>query len=253
MIACDLGSSTAGYVCPSSATGPRPTDRRRRAGSWSPTRGSSGPLPSRSVILATMAPAQSASRRARSCESTAISAVRAPTRRRRRRGEPGSPARRPTPAASGECDPTGGSRRCPRRAGVFSHEASASTAHGLRLPERGRRRRLLLPLRHCQRGDLSRHARGRLRGTRASAASPSTPARRRRPTSQEVAGWRRDDQGAGDDRRRPGRSRVARRLRSRDARALIPGGLFRWAMRAQSLAPRPLRLRVAERLYRPRD
>ena len=38
----------------------------------------------------------------------------------------------------------------------------------------------------------------------------------------------------------------------RGARSLIPGALFRWGMRAQSIAPRALRLRVTERMYRPR-
>ncbi len=38
----------------------------------------------------------------------------------------------------------------------------------------------------------------------------------------------------------------------RDSRSLIPGRTFRWIMRL-TRAPRPIQLRVAERMYRPRD
>ncbi len=38
----------------------------------------------------------------------------------------------------------------------------------------------------------------------------------------------------------------------RGARSIVPGATFRWAMRAASVAPRALGLRVTERLYRPR-
>lgn len=37
----------------------------------------------------------------------------------------------------------------------------------------------------------------------------------------------------------------------REARSLVPGGVFRWAMRGAALAPRGLKLRVMERFYRP--
>ena len=37
----------------------------------------------------------------------------------------------------------------------------------------------------------------------------------------------------------------------RGARSLIPGTMFRWAMRGAALGPRALGLKVAERLYRP--
>ncbi len=33
-------------------------------------------------------------------------------------------------------------------------------------------------------------------------------------------------------------------------RSIIPGRTFRWFMRFSSLGPRPLQLRVAERMYR---
>jgi len=39
----------------------------------------------------------------------------------------------------------------------------------------------------------------------------------------------------------------------RGARSLVPGALFRWAMRGSALGPRALKLRVSERLYRPKD
>jgi len=39
----------------------------------------------------------------------------------------------------------------------------------------------------------------------------------------------------------------------RDARSLVPGAIFRWAMRTAPLAPRALKLRAMERLYRPRS
>jgi short-subunit dehydrogenase len=38
----------------------------------------------------------------------------------------------------------------------------------------------------------------------------------------------------------------------RGARSLVPGAVFRWAMRASGLGPRNVQLRVVERLYRPR-
>jgi short-subunit dehydrogenase len=37
----------------------------------------------------------------------------------------------------------------------------------------------------------------------------------------------------------------------RGAGSIVPGALFRWAMRASALGPRALKLRVTERLYRP--
>ena len=37
----------------------------------------------------------------------------------------------------------------------------------------------------------------------------------------------------------------------RGAGSIVPGALFRWAMRAAALGPRALKLRVTERLYRP--
>ena len=38
----------------------------------------------------------------------------------------------------------------------------------------------------------------------------------------------------------------------RGARSVVPGTLFRWAMRGSALGPRALKLRVTERLYRPK-
>ncbi|MGH2993370.1 MAG: SDR family NAD(P)-dependent oxidoreductase [Solirubrobacterales bacterium] len=37
----------------------------------------------------------------------------------------------------------------------------------------------------------------------------------------------------------------------RDARSIIPGRTFRWLMRAGNLGPRPVQLRIMERMYRP--
>jgi short-subunit dehydrogenase len=67
---------------------------------------------------------------------------------------------------------------------------------------------------------------------------------------QEVAGW--DEMT-----KQPGTisaeqcAREALAAYDRDARSVIPGAVFRWAMRATSLAPKALQLRVTERIYRP--
>jgi uncharacterized protein len=67
---------------------------------------------------------------------------------------------------------------------------------------------------------------------------------------QEVAGW-------SEMIKAPGAIEADQCVREalaaydRGSRSLIPGAVFRWAMRAQSLAPKALQLRVAERLYRP--
>ena len=68
---------------------------------------------------------------------------------------------------------------------------------------------------------------------------------------QQVAGW--DEMT-----KRPGTISAEQCVREslaaydRGARSVVPGGLFRWAMRATALAPKPLKLRIAERIYRPK-
>ncbi len=68
---------------------------------------------------------------------------------------------------------------------------------------------------------------------------------------QEVAGW-------SEMTKAPGTISAEQVVREslaayeRGARSVIPGAMFRWAMRTQSLAPKALQLRVAERIYRPR-
>lgn len=69
---------------------------------------------------------------------------------------------------------------------------------------------------------------------------------------QEVAGW--DEMT-----KAPGTISAEQCVREslaaydREARSLVPGALFRWAMRATALPPRALGLRVAERMYRPKS
>jgi short-subunit dehydrogenase len=67
---------------------------------------------------------------------------------------------------------------------------------------------------------------------------------------QEVAGW--DEMT-----KQPGTISAEQCVREalaaydRGARSVVPGALFRWAMRATALAPKPLQLRITERMYRP--
>jgi short-subunit dehydrogenase len=69
---------------------------------------------------------------------------------------------------------------------------------------------------------------------------------------QDVAGW---DEMA----KQPGTISAEQCVREsleaydRGARSMVPGALFRWVMRASSLAPRAVQLRVTERMYRPGD
>ena len=48
---------------------------------------------------------------------------------------------------------------------------------------------------------------------------------------------------------------VSESLAAYDAgrRSLIPGRTVRWFLRSSKLTPRPLQLRVTERMYRPKD
>jgi short-subunit dehydrogenase len=92
------------------------------------------------------------------------------------------------------------------------------------------------------------HAELRGTGVRCLAVNPGPV-----PTEwQRVAGW--DEMT-----KMPGTisaeqvAREALTAYDRGARSLVPGALFRWAMRGSALSPRALKLRVAERLYRPRD
>ena len=69
---------------------------------------------------------------------------------------------------------------------------------------------------------------------------------------QEIAGW---DKMA----KQPGTISAEQCVREsldaydREARSIVPGRLFRNAMRATALAPKAIQLRVAERIYRPND
>jgi short-subunit dehydrogenase len=64
---------------------------------------------------------------------------------------------------------------------------------------------------------------------------------------------------AGDTRLTPGKIGAEQAVREAldayesGARSLVPGRTIRWLMRASRLAPRPLQLRVTERMYRPAD
>ncbi|MGH2985955.1 MAG: SDR family NAD(P)-dependent oxidoreductase, partial [Solirubrobacterales bacterium] len=69
---------------------------------------------------------------------------------------------------------------------------------------------------------------------------------------QQVAGWDEMTKAPGTI----SAEQVAREALAaydRGARSLVPGALFRWAMRGSALGPRALKLRVTERLYRPKD
>jgi short-subunit dehydrogenase len=91
------------------------------------------------------------------------------------------------------------------------------------------------------------HAELRGTGVRCLAVNPGPV-----PTEwQRIAGWEEMTKAPGTI----SAHQVAREALAaydRGARSLVPGALFRWAMRGSSLGPRALKLRVTERLYRPR-
>jgi len=90
------------------------------------------------------------------------------------------------------------------------------------------------------------HAELRGTGVRCLAVNPGPV-----PTEwQQVAGWDRMTKAPGTI----SAEQVVRESLAaydRGARSLIPGAMFRWAMRGAALGPRALGLKVAERLYRP--
>jgi short-subunit dehydrogenase len=68
---------------------------------------------------------------------------------------------------------------------------------------------------------------------------------------QQVAGWSEMTKAPGTI----SAEQVAREsleAYERGSRSLVPGALFRWAMRSTAWTPRAVKLRVTERLYRPR-
>jgi uncharacterized protein len=90
------------------------------------------------------------------------------------------------------------------------------------------------------------HAELRGTGVRCLAVNPGPV-----PTEwQRIAGWDEMTKMPGTI---PAEQVVRESLAAYDraARSLVPGALFRWAMRSTALSPRALKLRVSERLYRP--